>query len=105
MPQHRPQRTCIGCRATRDRHSLVRVAHTPDDRYILDSTGKAPGRGAYLCPSPECLALALKRRALARAFRQALPPHAAAALEAALRSSLAPGPANHSAATREISTP
>ena len=79
-----PRRSCIGCRAVREKKELVRIAHTPDDRYVLDPTGKAAGRGAYLCPSAACLAQALKRRSFDRAFRQAVPQEAAASLAAGI---------------------
>ena len=39
----------------------------------LDFQGKAPGRGAYLCPNPDCLKKAIKSRALERAFSAAIP--------------------------------
>jgi predicted RNA-binding protein YlxR (DUF448 family) len=69
----------------RDKRELVRVAHTPDDRYVVDPHGKLPGRGAYVCPTAECLALAVKRKSFDRAFRQPLPKEAVAALEAGLQ--------------------
>jgi predicted RNA-binding protein YlxR (DUF448 family) len=40
------------------------------DRVIWDERGTAPGRGAYICPSSECLAEALKKNRLSRAFRK-----------------------------------
>jgi uncharacterized protein len=75
----------------RDRKDLVRVVRTPDDRFILDATGKMPGRGAYVCPSPECLGAAVKRRSFDRAFRQAVPKEAAGALEASIQEYLRAG--------------
>ncbi|HEU4752192.1 MAG TPA: YlxR family protein [Armatimonadota bacterium] len=83
-----PQRSCIGCRVVRDKRELVRVVHTPDGRFVLDTTGKIAGRGAYVCPSPACLALAVKRKGFDRAFRQAVPREAAAALENAIQEQL-----------------
>ena len=68
-----PQRSCIGCRAVRDKKDLVRLVHTPEGTYRLDSTGKLSGRGAYLCPSQECLTTAVKRKAFDRAFRGSVP--------------------------------
>jgi uncharacterized protein len=69
----------------RDKRDLVRVVHTPDDRYVLDTTGKAAGRGAYVCPSAECIAQAVKRKSFDRAFRQSVPRDAVAALEASIQ--------------------
>lgn len=89
--RHHPQRSCIGCRSVRDKGDLVRVVRTPDDRFVMDPTGKAAGRGAYLCPSPACLDAAVKRKSFDRAFRQAVPKETVAALEAALRDHLETG--------------
>ena len=36
---------------------------------VPDPSGTAPGRGAHLHPTPECLALAERKRAFARALR------------------------------------
>jgi uncharacterized protein len=68
-----PQRSCIGCRAVRDKKDLVRLVHTPEGDYRLDPTGKLSGRGAYLCSSLDCLSGAVKRRAFDRAFRGSVP--------------------------------
>jgi predicted RNA-binding protein YlxR (DUF448 family) len=62
----------------------VRVVHTPEDRFELDPGGKAPGRGAYVCPDPACLNSAVKRKGFDRAFRQAVPRDAVEALQAAV---------------------
>lgn len=80
-----PQRSCIGCRAVRNKKDLVRVVHTPDDRYVLDTRGKAAGRGAYVCPSVLCLANAVKRKGFERAFRQHLSREVVAALEVSVQ--------------------
>jgi transposase len=50
----------------------------------VDPTGKAPGRGAYIGPSRECLRLALERKALERALDVTITPEARAAMEAEL---------------------
>lgn len=68
-----PQRSCIGCRAVRDKKDLVRLVHTPEGSYRLDPTGKLSGRGAYLCPSLVCLNGAVKRKGFDRAFRETVP--------------------------------
>jgi len=86
--RHRPQRSCIGCRSVRDKSELVRVVRTPDDRFVMDPTGKAAGRGAYLCPSPACVEAAVKRKSFDRAFRQAVPKETVAALAAAFQEHL-----------------
>ncbi len=80
-----PQRSCIGCRTVRAKGDLVRVVHTPEGAFALDSGGKVAGRGAYLCPSPACLATAVKRKSFDRAFRQSVPAEAVGTLEARIQ--------------------
>lgn len=63
-----PVRSCVGCREKKPKKELVRIVRTPDGRLDLDPTGKAPGRGAYLCESEECLQKAVKTRSLNRAL-------------------------------------
>jgi predicted RNA-binding protein YlxR (DUF448 family) len=93
-----PQRSCIGCRTVRDKRDLVRLVFSPDERLALDPSGKAPGRGAYLCKSDVCLAQAVKRKALERAFRQPLPQGVVAELETGMRTWLAEQPTGTEAA-------
>ncbi|MEX2355907.1 MAG: YlxR family protein [Thermaerobacterales bacterium] len=64
-----PQRTCIGCRETRDKREMVRVVRTPDGEVVIDGSGKRSGRGAYICPATICLKDALDGRRLAHALR------------------------------------
>ena len=66
-------RTCCGCGQIFDKKELIRVVRTPEGAVILDSTGKANGRGAYLCRKSECLQLAVKKRALQRALKCEIP--------------------------------
>lgn len=69
-----PQRQCVGCRTMKDKRDLIRVVRTPEGEVVLDYTGKRSGRGAYVCPSEECLKRARKSRALERAFSLQIPP-------------------------------
>lgn len=64
-----PIRTCVACRAASDKRALLRVVRTPSGEVTVDLTGKMAGRGAYLCPSIECLARARKEKRLSRALR------------------------------------
>jgi predicted RNA-binding protein YlxR (DUF448 family) len=77
-----PQRQCVGCRTMKDKKALIRVVKTPENAIVLDITGKKSGRGAYVCPDPECLRKARKSRALERAFSMAIPDEVYDALEA-----------------------
>lgn len=55
-----PQRTCIACRLEEGKRALIRIVRTPDNRIVVDPTGKANGRGAYLHPYRACWVKALK---------------------------------------------
>lgn len=64
----------MGCRATRPKDALVRIVRLPDGSADVDPSGKREGRGAYLCPSRECLETAAKRKALERALKSPVSP-------------------------------
>ncbi|MEW5722210.1 MAG: YlxR family protein [Thermodesulfobacteriota bacterium] len=65
-----PIRTCLGCRTRKPQRELWRLAVDGQGRVFWDPERTAPGRGAYVCGSPECLKAALGRGRLARAFRK-----------------------------------
>ena len=70
MPtRHMPQRSCIVCGAKRAKRELFRVVRTPAGRCRVDETGKAIGRGAYLCYQDACWYAALRGERLAKALR------------------------------------
>ncbi len=69
-----PIRRCVGCGEGKPKKELVRVVKSPEGDISLDTTGRKPGRGAYLCPDPACLAKARKAKRLERAFEQPIPP-------------------------------
>lgn len=79
-----PARQCIGCMTSRPKKELVRVVRAPDGSISIDPIGKKPGRGAYICPDPECLAKAKKKKALERCFEQPVPAEVYEALAAQL---------------------
>ena len=81
MPKKIPLRQCLGCREMKPKKELIRVVRSPEGAVSLDFKGKLPGRGAYVCPDPACLAKARKSRALERAFSAQLPPEVWEALE------------------------
>lgn len=68
-----PMRQCVGCREMKPKKELVRVVRSPEGEISMDLRGKAPGRGAYVCRSMECLRRARKSRALERGFDTAIP--------------------------------
>ena len=65
-----PQRMCVGCREMKNKRELLRVVRTPEGNIEVDPTGKRAGRGAYLCPDPECLHQAVKGKRLQKALEQ-----------------------------------
>jgi uncharacterized protein len=67
-----PTRTCVACRVSDDKRTFVRVVRTPDGHVLVDATGKANGRGAYVCANPECFAVLRQRRRLDTALRVTL---------------------------------
>nr|WP_255432477.1 YlxR family protein [Cellulomonas sp. SLBN-39] len=77
VPDQGPARTCVGCRATAHRSSLLRVVLGHDDAgdpvLVVDERRRMPGRGAWLHPDLHCLELAVRRRAFPRALRHAGP--------------------------------
>ena len=68
MQKKIPMRQCLGCREMKPKRELIRVVRSPEGEISLDFKGKAPGRGAYICPAPACLKQAIKAKALERAF-------------------------------------
>ena len=68
MQKKIPMRQCVGCREMRPKRELVRVVKSPEGEITLDFKGKAPGRGAYVCPNVDCLKKARKAKALERGF-------------------------------------
>ena len=81
MEKKIPMRQCLGCREMKPKRELVRVVKSPVGEISLDFRGKAPGRGAYVCRSAQCLKKAIKSRALERAFSTAIPPEIYSHLE------------------------
>ena len=63
-----PMRMCVGCREMKPKKELLRVVKPQDGDAHIDRTGKAAGRGAYVCDSIECLKKAEKIHALDRAL-------------------------------------
>lgn len=66
----KPQRTCLGCRESKDGDQLIRYVLSPDSELVPDLDGKLPGRGAYTCMKAACLAAAVKQRQFSRSFKR-----------------------------------
>ncbi len=73
MQKKIPQRQCMGCRERKEKRELIRVVRSTDGSVFLDFSGKAAGRGAYICPNPECLKKAQKSKALDRSLEVTVP--------------------------------
>ena len=63
-----PMRMCVGCREMKEKRQLLRIVRSPENVISFDRVGKAPGRGAYVCRSQECLTKAVKQKQLERAL-------------------------------------
>ena len=59
-----PQRTCIGCNTQKNKNELIRIVKNKDGKIGIDRTGKAEGRGAYLCDNIDCLEKVIKSKRL-----------------------------------------
>ena len=73
MQKKIPQRQRMGCRERREKRQLIRVVRKTDGEVSLDFGGKMNGRGAYLCPNPECLKKAIRSKALDRSLEVTIP--------------------------------
>ena len=66
-------RKCVGCGEMKPKKELMRVLRTEEEEFVLDTTGKKNGRGAYICYSRECFHKAVKNKGLERSFKQGIP--------------------------------
>ena len=65
-------RRCVVCRQVHHKSELWRVVKSAGE-FSLDETGKAQGRGAYVCKSSECVATLRKKRNFDKVFKSKLP--------------------------------
>ena len=66
-------RQCTGCREMKSKREMIRVIRTAENEICIDATGHKNGRGAYICPSMQCLKQAIKSRGLERSLKTAIP--------------------------------
>ncbi len=64
-----PQRTCLGCNVKKDKKDLIRIVKDNQNNISIDRTGKANGRGAYICDDINCLEKAIKSKRLEKCFK------------------------------------
>ena len=80
-----PQRMCCGCGEMFDKRSHVRVVRSPEGEVSLDLTGKASGRGAYICQKAECLKKAQKSGRIPRTLQVTIPEEIYSRMEAQIK--------------------
>ena len=61
---HKPQRTCMGCFQKKGKHELIRIVKNKNEEVFIDTTGKAEGRGIYICKDINCLEKLIKNNKL-----------------------------------------
>ena len=81
MQKKIPQRQCMGCRERKEKRELIRVVRSPEGEVSLDFRGKAPGRGAYICPKMDCLKRAIRAKSLERSLEVSIPAEVYTRLE------------------------
>ena len=69
MTKNIPLRMCCVCRESKDKKELLRIVKNKDGEIFIDPTGKANGRGAYICKNGTCAEEAEKKKALERSFK------------------------------------
>lgn len=65
-----PKRTCLGCNEIKPKKDLIRIVKNKENQIFVDKTGKANGRGAYICNNITCLEKAKKTKRLERTFEE-----------------------------------
>ena len=78
--RHTPLRTCVACRTSGDKRGLLRVVRNPEGVVEFDPTGKANGRGAYVCNNEKCVLQAQKQKKLDRSLKSPVPDETIAQL-------------------------
>lgn len=68
----KPMRVCLGCGQVKEKSHLLRVVLSPDGQIHIDPTGNAPGRGAYVEASKDCLLVAYEDHKLERSLKHAV---------------------------------
>ncbi len=61
-----PMRTCVVTKEKCEKRDLLRIVRTPEGNVIVDPTGKANGRGAYLKKDVEVIKKAQTSKILER---------------------------------------
>lgn len=83
-----PMRMCIGCGEMKPKKELIRILRTVENEFIIDTTGRKNGRGAYICASAECLDKCIKNHGLERSFKVKISADIYESLKASLNESI-----------------
>ena len=76
-----PKRKCIACRKVQPKNEMFRITRLPDGTYQADIEHIADGRGAYLCKKPDCIKIAIQKKALHQSFKNKVPEECYQTLE------------------------
>ena len=68
MEKKVPIRTCIACRTAMPKKQLLRIVKNSNGEIFLDKSGKANGRGAYICGDIQCFEKLKKGKLLNKVF-------------------------------------
>ena len=72
-PKKIPMRMCVACRSEKEKREMLRIVKNSEGNISLDRSGKAAGRGAYICDSEACIKKLKKYRLLNKTFSAAVP--------------------------------
>lgn len=67
--KNKPQRTCMGCFEKKDKNKLIRIVKNKKEEIFIDKTGKAEGRGIYICNDVNCLEKLIKNNKLEKVLQ------------------------------------
>lgn len=73
MKTNRLQRKCVVCSDHKNKKELLRIVRDKDGNIFIDESGKANGRGAYICTSKACLDTAIKKKSLNHSLKMNIP--------------------------------
>ncbi len=76
-----PQRTCVACREEKPKKDMLRIVKNADGKIFLDFSGKASGRGAYICGAESCIKKLSKQKLLHKTFSADVPEEVYAGIE------------------------
>ena len=68
-----PMRTCVVTKEKLPKAELIRVVRTPEGNVVIDESGKANGRGAYLKKDKQVFLKAKKSKVLNRMLEVEVP--------------------------------